>query len=346
MNKKLLAVAISGALVAPLAAQAVDFKISGHINRMIRFADDGKGSDVQHMDNTASRSRYRIRGEGDLGNGMKAGVFYEAGIASNRQRPLKGADGNDSVGDIRHSMLYFSGNFGKVSMGHTSSAFDGVMYADLSGTGLADENAGFEHCSTCLIRTSNGGNIGTLTNYASDFDGGRLDVLRYDSPALGPAVISAAVGNDQLWDIAVNVDHSVGGGKLALYGGYQGAENRRGFDSWGGSVGFMFSQGTNISFAYGSRDLANAAPGRDDPTNWYVKLGHKWGNNAISVSYGETSDLVQNADATRIGVGFIHTLPKPGVELYAGYHNHDVDLTGVNTEDLDVFVMGARVRFQ
>ena len=33
---------------------------------------------------------------------------------------------------------------------------------------------------------------------------------------------------------------------------------------------------------------------------------------------------------------FGEPVPKPGVDLYAGYHNHDVDLTGVNTEDLDV----------
>ena len=49
MNRKLLAAAVAGAL-APMAAQAVDISVSGQVNRMIRYADDGHDSDVQHLD--------------------------------------------------------------------------------------------------------------------------------------------------------------------------------------------------------------------------------------------------------------------------------------------------------
>ena len=35
MNRKALTVAIAGALAAPMAAQAVDFTISGHVNRAL-----------------------------------------------------------------------------------------------------------------------------------------------------------------------------------------------------------------------------------------------------------------------------------------------------------------------
>ena len=83
MNKKLLAVAVGSAIAAPMTAQAIDFKVSGHVNRMIRFADNGAGSDIQQTDNTASRSRVRFTGSQEIGSGITAGVRVEFGVASN-----------------------------------------------------------------------------------------------------------------------------------------------------------------------------------------------------------------------------------------------------------------------
>ena len=39
MHKKALTVAIAGALVAPMAAQAVDFSISGRVSRALVITD-------------------------------------------------------------------------------------------------------------------------------------------------------------------------------------------------------------------------------------------------------------------------------------------------------------------
>ena len=44
MRKKALTVAIIGALAAPLAAQAVDFTISGHVNRALFVVDSEAGT--------------------------------------------------------------------------------------------------------------------------------------------------------------------------------------------------------------------------------------------------------------------------------------------------------------
>jgi predicted porin len=361
MNKKLLAVAVASAVTAPMAAQAIDFKISGHVNRLIRFADDGKGSDIQQLDNSASRSRFRFTGSGDVGNGMKAGINLETSWASNVSgaTPLKVADGFDVAFDIRHSALYFSGTWGKVTMGHTSQATDGIAFADLSGTGITgDEVSGTELCSSCLVRTSGGGTAGTIGSYRSSYDGGRIDVLRYDSPALGPATIAASVANDEEWDVAAFVDHNVGGGTLALYGGYLNSENRKGYEQWAISGGFLFSQGTNITITYGERDRVGGGTAGRTSENIYVKLGHKWGNNAISGGWGETSDqAAKGVDGTMWGFGWVHTLKKPGIEIYAGYKNYDNDASaagianlglaaGSSLEDNNTFVVGSRIKFQ
>lgn len=360
MNKKLLAVAISGALVAPMAAQAVDFKVSGHINRMIRFVDDGVASDVQQTDNTASRSRFRFVGSGDIGNGMKTGINYELGRASNRSGvivPKSGDAGDDTSGStIRHSALWFSGNFGKVTMGHTSEASDGIAFADQSGTFLADEAATVEHCSSCPVRTTGGGFSGvSFGGIRSSYDGGRNDLIRYDTPAFGPATFAASVSNNERWALGAFVDHAIGGGNLSLYGGYT---HRNAAEDFAVSASFLFSQGTSITATYGERDREGGGNAGRSSDNFYVKLGHKWGANRVSASYGETSDhAAKGVDGSGWGVGWQHSIPKPGIELYAGYHHleHDANATGIGNlglaagtglEDADMFVVGSRVKFQ
>ena len=228
MNKKLLAVAVGSAIAAPMTAQAIDFKVSGHVNRMIRFADNGAGSDIQQTDNTASRSRVRFTGSQEIGSGITAGVRVEFGVASNLsgQTAPKGDDTDDEPGrggSLRHSALFFSGNFGKVTMGHTSSASDGAGFADNSGTFLGAEWSRGEHCSAVqwvfeALATRPGL---TLGDRYDTFDGGRRDVLRYDSPTLGGvATVAAAVGNNEFWDLGVFVDTALAGGQLSVNAGY------------------------------------------------------------------------------------------------------------------------------
>lgn len=58
MHKKALTVAIAGVLAAPMAAQAVDFTVSGHVNRAIVFTDvDGGDSTTISKDNGSSGTR-------------------------------------------------------------------------------------------------------------------------------------------------------------------------------------------------------------------------------------------------------------------------------------------------
>ena len=56
MNGKLLAAAVAGVVAPiPMTAQALETSISGYVNRMVRFADNNAGYDVQHFENTAPR---------------------------------------------------------------------------------------------------------------------------------------------------------------------------------------------------------------------------------------------------------------------------------------------------
>jgi predicted porin len=382
MNKKLLTVAIAGAMAVPMSAQAVKYKLSGQVNRAVVFQDDGQDSGMRSIDNGASGTRFRLRGSEDLGNGMQVGFYWELQTQSARNgaaRPNLNGDGDDGTfggGDLRQANVYFSGNWGKLTMGQTDGAANGGTEADLSGTAIA----GVYHTQTSFNgamrwRTGAGGCVtpagaGTGANTAqagcatggtffSGFDGfSRHDVIRYDSPKLGPVKLAASVGNDSVWEVAATANTALGGGQLsaALFYGQdsQGAlTGQPGTDArWGGSLSFLFSQGTNITLSYAKNEPD--ANGVSDADVYGIKLGHKWGDNAVAIMYGEAEDVGATAtlspETTMWSVGYVRTLKKVNTELYASFIHSELDLSGAaatarGIEDQNIFLVGARVKF-
>ena len=189
MERKLIAAAVSSALVLPMAAQAIEFSVSGHINRAIISVDGGGANnkpdthdgDVQHVDSNASQTRFRFTGSEELESGMTAGVQLEYGLATN----------------VRQANVYLSTAGGKVTVGHASMATDGMAHARLGGPSW----------------------LGGVTNWCSytssgpacpSNDGGRGPVLRYDTPAIGPASIAVSTGNNDYFDIELSIAGSMG----------------------------------------------------------------------------------------------------------------------------------------
>ena len=357
MNRKLLAVAVSTALAMPMAAHAVKFKTSGQVNRAIQYGDDGQGSDVLHVDGDASGSRVRFVGSEDLGNGMKVGFTMEIEAQSNDSfnATLKASDWGFKHGE-RHINMWFSGNWGKVTMGQASDAMDGVAFADLNGAWIPVENAS-DFGGSIAFRTSAGGTAGGITagSVTPSYDGGRRDVLRYDSPSLGPFKAMVSVANNDQWDAQVRLGGSVGGGEYDLRGGYGARQNRNGYDMWTFSGAFKFSQGTSVALAYGESDFDGA---QADGDYFYVKVGHDWGNNSVAIDYKTADDTTAHSFCSggscggeTFGIGFVHTMPKPKVDLYVGYRNFELDdwstalSGGAGADDVDVFFVGSRVKF-
>ena len=191
MERKLIAVAVSSALALPLAAQAVEFAASGHINRAIISVDGGgpnggkdtNDGDLQQVDANASQTRFRFTGSEELENGMTAGVQLEYGLTAN----------------VRHANVSLNTAGGKITLGHGSVATDGVTEANLGGPSWL---GGVTHwCSYHSPADSPA---------CQSNDGGRMPSLRYDTPALGPATISASIANDDYWDVRLQIAGSFG----------------------------------------------------------------------------------------------------------------------------------------
>ena len=119
MNKKLIAAAVSAAVIAPVAAQA-ESSFYGRVNTAIDLSDltDDGTTDVSNV-----VSRFGFKGNADIGNGMTAHGHYEFGVNSDRESAAGGTKGTTGVDDVRIATVGLSGSFGRVDIGQQWSAY-------------------------------------------------------------------------------------------------------------------------------------------------------------------------------------------------------------------------------
>jgi predicted porin len=186
MKKKLLMAAVGAALVAgPMLAAQAETKLYGHFHMsMDRFDNDV--NEEGFMANNSSR--FGIKGDEDLGGGLKAIYQMESGI-------MNVDEGTSGLGNtLRNSFVGFTGSWGTVKLGRHDTA-----YKDL-GRKLDNFNE----------------QVGDMRNFignAGAYDKRISNMIRYESPNFSglKAVVqhtsndgSDAAGN------AVNKDNSVG----------------------------------------------------------------------------------------------------------------------------------------
>ena len=103
MKKNILAVAIAGAMAAPLAANASAPTLYGQMNVAIDSVTDNGSAFVNR------NSRLGVKGSEDLGNGLKAVYQFETTLSM--------AGSNGGFGDARNTFVGVSGGFGTVIAG-------------------------------------------------------------------------------------------------------------------------------------------------------------------------------------------------------------------------------------
>jgi predicted porin len=392
MNKKVLAVAVSSALAAPMAAHAVKYKLSGQINRAAVYANDGERADIQFIDNQSSGTRWRLTGSEDIGSGNKVGFNWEWQNSSNASGAAIGSADFGDTQTMRKAEVWFSGGWGKVSLGQGDGAGNGTTEVDLSDTWNVAYTGRSSFGDAVAWRFSGAGlppggtTTAGLTHGAtfSHFDAySRYDRVRDDSPALGPVTIAISAGQADRYEGAVRWSQGIGGGQIsagAFYGSFNGqsavagipdsalptATGNIGNTRWGGSIAYLFSFGLNLQVAYAENESNqnNATKGK----NWYAKIGYKFGNNAVSIGYGESKDanqgLINNSNALLgaagdgsgwndkgFNIGFNHNIPKAKVDLYAGLAGNSLDIptgfrsAGVSVDDIYTITVGTKLKF-
>ncbi len=335
-------VILASAAILPLSAQAVDVKLSGQINRLLMYVDNGNDNGLVNADNSVSGTRWRLKGSGDIGNGVKAGVYFENQLQSNRSSAVSigGLDtdgsGNVSGGQftVRHANVWFKGDFGKITLGQGNGAANGSTEADKSGTDVVQ----YAGSSADLLGGMEYGTSGkTVGDFRNSFDGlSRNDNIRYDGGS-GPFGFAVSVGNGDKAELGLKFKTSDLEVRVAAW---DESDSRQPDGRTGSAISASWDSGSgfNLTGAWATDDRNSKAP-----TNYYVKAGYKMGSNAFAIDYSETSDLVPGVDAQGASIAWVNNMMK-GVQVYASYRVETVDNVA-NDDDVTAVIAGARVKF-
>jgi predicted porin len=279
------------ATVATKGNRKVSVTISGQVSKSLLWID---GDDAVIGDNANSPSRVRVDGKAKVNADVEAGYVFEM---------------NADALTLRHSFVYLKTAIGKVSLGHTSTATDGVSEVSLANTNVANLPS----------------NI-----YGGIVDGPRRNLIRYDSPTIAGFYASASWASEDEWDAALRYASELGEFRLA---GAVGYATDFGLERLSGSGSVMHvPSGVFLNGIYGRVDDADA-------TAWHLTGGverklSEIGATTLFAEYGKLDVLGVSGDG--FGLGIVQAVDAASMDLFAAYR--DID-------DVSVIHAGARIKF-
>ncbi len=205
------------ATTARKGTRKVSLEISGWLNKTIMFWDDGLRNDVYAgIDNNSAMSRFRFTGGATITPDVRAGFIYEIGYHGSQSNLVNQQNGGDDNGFAAGSLLrqanawLESKRFGRITLGYASQATDGIAEIDLSRTeavsGSAVDSwvAGFRDVINGSYEVIGGVPPGLVNriqyfHFLGNFDGGRDQLIRYDSPTIGGFQLSASFSGGTLY---------------------------------------------------------------------------------------------------------------------------------------------------
>ncbi len=310
MNKKLLAVAVVGALASPLAF-AQNVTLYGGIDVGLQRADSGQeGAKMFVQSGQWYTSRWGIKASDDIGPGLSAVLVAESGISAD-------TGGTDAAGFWQRQVYggLDSKQWGALTIGRQYTH----MHNQSAGTGslLATTAAGTLSFSGHTVRASNavkyssanygGFNFGALYGFGEN--NADSDAGTYWEAHVGYAMKPFAV------DFAHSKTNSSTAGS--------DAELKRNqlVGKWD-SGAFAVALG----FATDKADAGFATAAEVDQRVWWVQPGFRFGgNNEVYAAYAKRKDKVtEDNDTTVYGVSYRHLFTKR-TYAYASWAKQSAD---------------------
>ena len=379
--------ALSSALALVMAGlsspgHAMEFKVSGQLDRAFTVADNGNETDYASVDNIGSNSRFRFTGNEKMANGMNVGFIYEMSVVQFGSTEFdigKNSGGGDVNLDTRKIDIYLEGDFGKVSFGKGDGAGYYANMMDYSGTLYYGGGAWYTlYSSGISFVDDNGNQLYKIGQTNSVFNAvGRQERIRYDSPSIGGLVLSTSLDNGNAYELAARYHVDLPGAKLATGLSWvdtndlnieasptngqpltPGSEFKA-KQVLSASASLLLDGGLNFTVSYGNDKtdaMANAGQANQegyDATNLFGQVGYSTGAHHFAVNYGETKDLiVEGTKGSQIGLAYVYDWSS-AVRLFSSYHLYSLDLpSSVKTaegwgdaNDISQLYAGIRVAF-
>ena len=356
----------------------VSLTVSGWVNEAIFFWDDGAERNVYVGTNSLEQTRVRFVGEAKIVDGWSAGYNLEIGASgapsSGFSQSAPGSSGSNTLVVRKSNWFIKNKELGKLTVGlegeatyHLLDDADGAntrYYADAEGASVA--LAAFQVRLNGVLNGLKWSDINRGGNNTTVGQGGRRNVVRYDSPELFGFVATASWGEDDLWGGALTYKNTIGDFKLVGRVGYaqNSDENTQACHpseinkdcEWWGVAGTVMHVPTGL-YAYGGygeqRDNNRQAPSGftnidKSDTMYFVQAGieKKFMPLGITTIFGEyrknengsnpgkslfgaasNTNYVQSSDVDNWAVGVVQNIDAAAMDLYVIYRHSDGDVT-------------------
>ena len=334
----------------------VSLTISGQVSKSLLWHDiEGlNGADsFRVIDNANSGTRLNFAGMGRVNKDLSVGFVIELGIDESKGKLLYDVFAADDIA-LRHSYAWIDTAFGKVSLGHTSSATDGIVEVSLANTTVASLPLSIEPLWTYLGAPAIVGPGVNISVNPAPFDGGRNSVLKYETPVLAGFTGSAAWGGgqagtyDDLWDAALRYAGEFGGVRVAAGAGYRvesfanlgGPETK----TMAGSASAMHMLSGFFATVSAARQDDNVLYG--DLQMWQVQGGiekkfTELGATTLFIEYAQHKLMDADVKSTFWGVGAVQAIDAAATDIFISLRQYDLG----GEMDAMVGMGGIRVKF-
>jgi predicted porin len=251
------------AAVVSSGSDRVKLSISGQVDRMEIYGNDGRNSSTRNVDNNNSSTRMRFVGEGRINPDTSGGFNIETQITPNSSAntsltqdspssinnftPTGGSSANNTGGTFtaRQVETFIQNkNWGAVRLGFGSTATYLTTEVDQSGTAVAsyvniadlDGGFAFRQRGEALIPSTAKGKfvtspanafgppVGSVFNYMDGLV--RDDRVRYDTPVWNGFQLSSSLVDGGAYDLAVRYGGIWEGVKISAAFGFADADGR------------------------------------------------------------------------------------------------------------------------
>lgn len=341
MKKSLLALAALTAFAGVASAQST-VTIFGVVDMSLQSTKVGTASAVKKLatDGIAS-SRLGFRGVEDLGGGLSAGFWLEAGM-SNDVGQVGGNNGCSATSGYacpstgasimfnRRSTASLMGGFGEVRFGrdYTPSFWNYTVFDPFGTNGVA--------AHTNLISTLSSG-AATLVR--------DNNTVGYFLPAMG-----GVYGQFQIAPAESSTNGTTGfkytGIRLGYAGGPVNVAFANGSTAKSGTMANSYTdRNLGASYNFGFMNLMGQTSkrtyGAANQKTWLAGATFPVGASTFKFSYAKSDGTSDSMDAKQLGLGYQYDLSKR-TSLYATYNKTDAK---INTSDVTSYEFGVKTSF-
>ena len=303
MKKHLIAAAVAGALAVPAMAQVT---VYGIIEMGYEQNDPGAGSSTSSIEsNEFNSSRFGLRGEEDLGGGLKAFFRLESGLDA-----TNGTDG--SVMFDRGAEVGISGGFGSVAFGKLDHAgIEGNELSLIGNVGLGDGK----------VETGKASDVNDTVRYVTPSMGGVTLNVTHTPQDNGSATTHDGITSYQLAGSLAGMKFKLGGGEVKDAAGKM--------QVMGGAVSYDFGVAA-ASVLYQQQDNPT---GTNDAKNTIVNVSVPVGSGMKVMGQYETLDVDGGdaSDETTMAIALEKALSKR-TSVYGLYRVIDPKASGSDNQ--------------